>query len=269
MDRMMIKPGIGKMNRIQTLFKHKKENILNIYFTAGHPGLNNTGTIIRELTDAGADLIEVGMPYSDPLADGLTIQQSSSKALKNGMNLELLFSQIKKAREYSEIPLILMGYFNQVFQYGVGKFISRCKDVGVDGLILPDLPLYEYERDYKALFEKNDIAISFLITPMTEEYRIKKVDELTRGFIYMVSDNATTGGVNEKNERQESYFNRINAMGLENPRLIGFGISNRDSFSNACKYANGAIIGSAFIRTLEQSTDLKSDIHKFVKRILG
>lgn len=255
------------MNRLTSLFQHKKKDILNIYFTAGHPNLNDTATIIQELTEAGTDLIEVGMPYSDPLADGLTIQQSSSIALKNGMHLDLLFSQLKDARQHSQVPLILMGYFNQVLQYGVEKFIAQCKEIGIDGLILPDLPLFEYERDFKQLFEENNMAISFLITPLTEEYRIKKVDELTTGFIYMVSTNATTGGQSSGNDAQVAYFNRINGMNLKNPRLIGFGISDHASFSNACQYANGAIIGSAFIRALEGGEDLKEAIRGFVRTV--
>lgn len=255
------------MNRLASLFQNKKKDILNIYFTAGHPNLNDTSTIIQELAEARTDLIEVGMPYSDPLADGLTIQQSSSIALKNGMHLDLLFSQLKDARKHTQIPLILMGYFNQVLQYGVDNFISQCKDIGVDGLIFPDLPLFEYERDFKQLFEENNIAISFLITPLTEEYRIKKVDELTTGFIYMVSTNATTGGQSSGNDAQISYFNRINGMNLKNPKLIGFGISDYASFSNACQYANGAIIGSAFIRALEGDGDLKEIIRGFVEKV--
>jgi tryptophan synthase alpha chain len=255
------------MNRITTLFQNKKKDILNIYFTAGHPNLNDTTIIIQELAEAGADLIEVGMPYSDPLADGLTIQQSSSVALKNGMHLDLLFAQLKNAREHTQIPLILMGYFNQVLQYGVENFIAQCKEIGVDGLILPDLPLFEYERDFKQLFEENDISISFLITPLTEEYRIKKVDKLTTGFIYMVSTNATTGGKSAGNDAQISYFNRIKKMNLKNPKLIGFGISDHASFSNACQYANGAIIGSEFIRAFEGGGDLKEVIHGFVGKV--
>ncbi len=255
------------MNRIKSLFKNKEKNILNIYFTAGHPNLNDTEIIIKTLAEAGTDLIEIGMPYSDPLADGLTIQQSSSVALRNGMNLDLLFSQIKNARKHTEVPLVLMGYFNQVFQYGVEKFIAACKSSGVDGLILPDLPLYEYERDLKNYFEENDIAISFLITPLTEEYRVRKIDELSNGFIYMVSSNATTGGTEDSNEKQIKYYERIHNMNLETPRLIGFGISDFNSFSKACKYANGAIIGSAFIRALEKGTKLENTIKNFVAGI--
>lgn len=255
------------MNRLKQLFKNKKKDILNIYFTAGHPDLNDTEIIIQELAEAGADLIEVGMPYSDPLADGETIQQSSSVALKNGMHLDLLFSQLKNARAKTEVPLVLMGYFNQVLQYGVEHFIQQCKTVGIDGLILPDLPLFEYERDFKQIFEENDISISFLITPLTEEYRIRKIDELTTGFIYVVSTNATTGGLSKGNDAQVAYFNRIENMNLNNPRLIGFGISDHASFSNACQYANGAIIGSAFIRALEKEGELREVVRSFVENV--
>ncbi|MGB1216515.1 MAG: tryptophan synthase subunit alpha [Saprospiraceae bacterium] len=256
------------MNRINKLFQEKGKDILNIYFTAGYPNLNDTEVIIQELAKAGADLIEVGMPYSDPLADGETIQQSSSIALGNGMHLDLLFEQIKNARKHTDIPIILMGYVNQFMQYGAEKFIAKCVEVGVDGLILPDLPLFEYERDYKALFEENNITISFLITPLTEEYRIKKVDELTRGFVYMVSSNATTGGQVSATNAKHEYFKRINEMKLKNPRLIGFGISDNKSFMDACNFSNGAIIGSAFIRALNKGKDdLSSTISEFVSRI--
>ncbi len=256
------------MNRINKLFQEKGKDILNIYFTAGFPNLDDTENIIKELTKAGADLIEVGMPYSDPLADGETIQQSSSVALKNGMHLDLLFKQIKTARKATDIPLVLMGYVNQFMQYGAEKFIQQCVDSGVDGLILPDLPLFEYERDYKELFEENNIAISFLITPLTEEYRIRKVDELTRGFIYMVSSNATTGGHVSATDAKHEYFSRIHKMELKNPRLIGFGISDNASYLDACKYSNGAIIGSAFIRALSKgSNDIPNTVKGFVSHI--
>jgi tryptophan synthase alpha chain len=255
------------MNRIKKLFQHKKGDILNVYFTAGYPNLNDTSFIIKELDKAGTDLIEVGMPYSDPLADGLTIQQSSSVALANGMHLDLLFNQIKKARETSQIPLVLMGYFNQLMQYGVEKFIARCVDAGVDGLILPDLPLFEYKRDFKCLFEENGIAISFLITPLTKDARVREIDDLTSGFVYMVSSNATTGGIADSTQKQIEYYERIAAMNLLNPRLIGFGISDHESFANACRYAHGAIIGSAFIRALQRGGANSANIQGFINQI--
>jgi len=258
------------MNRIKHLFENKKRDILNIYFTAGFPKLNDTGTIIKTLAEAGADIIEVGMPYSDPLADGPTIQQSGTVALQNGMKLDLLFEQIKEVRQHTNIPLIMMGYFNQMMQYGETKFIERCSEVGVDGLILPDMPLYVYEEQFKALFEKHNICMSFLITPNTPEERIRKIDSLTRGFIYMVSSASITGAKTGISEEQLNYFNRINSMSLKNPRLIGFGISSYETFNTACRYAQGAIIGSAFIRMLEKADgNIESEIHHFVESIRG
>lgn len=256
------------MNRIQQLFEEKKENILNIYFTAGFPKLNDTESIILGLAEAGVDLIEIGMPYSDPLADGTTIQESSQVALKNGMKLDLLFKQIEAAREKTNIPLMLMGYFNQVMQYGERAFFEKCKAVGVDGLILPDLPLYEYERFYKSIFEELDLGISFLITPQTSEERIREVDKLSKGFIYMVSNASITGAKRDISDAQIIYFNRVNEMKLENPRLIGFGISDNKTFETACVYANGAIVGSAFIRALQNTNGLlENEVKDFIELI--
>ncbi len=258
------------MNRIIKLFNYKPENILNIYFTAGYPGLNDTDRIILALEKAGVDLIEVGMPYSDPLADGPTIQQSGQVALKNGMTLPLLFEQLHEVRQQTDIPLVLMGYFNQVMQYGEAKFLEDCQACGIDGLILPDLPIYEYENYYQKQFEDAGLNISFLITPQTSDERIKKVDELSNGFIYMVSNASITGAKNSISSQQIEYFKRINAMELRNPRLIGFGISNHETFSTACAYANGAIIGSAFIRTLKNAGEnLEKEIKNFVEMIRG
>jgi tryptophan synthase alpha chain len=257
------------MNRIEQLFKYKTQDILNIYFTAGYPNLEDTSTIIQTLANAGVDLIEVGMPYSDPLADGATIQASSQIALKNGMQLDILFAQIQEARQFTDIPLILMGYFNQVMQYGEQAFFEKCKEVGVDGLILPDLPIYEYEHFYKKYFEELDLSISFLITPQTSKERILKIDELTRGFIYMVSNASITGAKSGISNQQINYFERINAMNLLHPRLIGFGISNHETFSTACQYANGAIIGSAFIRALAKEGKLENKIFDFVDLVRG
>jgi len=257
------------MNRLNKLFSQKKDHILNIYFTAGFPALHDTPTIITSLAKAGVDLIEVGMPYSDPLADGPTIQNSGMKALANGMNLPLLFEQLAEVRPKVEVPLILMGYFNQVMQYGEQNFIQKCVDVGIDGVILPDLPLFEYETYYQKLFEEAELAVSFLITPQTSEERIRKVDALTKGFIYMVSNSSITGAKTGISEKQLAYFNRINAMNLDNPRLIGFGISSHETFETACQYAQGAIIGSAFIRALETSSDVNETIIDFVTMIRG
>lgn len=254
-------------NRIEQLFSRKKEKILNIYFTAGFPGLDDTGRIITALDQAGADLVEIGMPYSDPLADGPTIQQSGQVALQNGMTLPLLFEQLAGIRKNTDLPLILMGYFNQVMQYGEAAFFKKCAETGIDGLILPDLPLYEYQTHYQAMVENLGLGISFLITPQTGEERIRMVDELTHGFIYMVSNAAITGAKSDISPAQIAYFERINAMNLAHPRLIGFGISNYDTFSTACQYADGAIIGSAFIKMLEKTRDLETDIRKFVTSV--
>lgn len=257
------------MNRIEQLFKNKGKNILNIYFTGGYPNLNDTETIILELEKAGADLIEIGMPYSDPLADGPTIQESGTAALKNGMTLDLLFQQVAVVRKQSNIPLIMMGYFNQMMQYGDMAFLEKCAEYGIDGLILPDMPLYVYEEKYKATFEKLNIGISFLITPQTSNERIKKIDELSKGFIYMVSSSAITGAKKGISQTQLDYFNRINGLQLQNPRLIGFGISDHETFSTACQYANGAIIGSAFIRALKASNNITQTIHNFIEMVKG
>jgi tryptophan synthase alpha chain len=258
------------MNRIQQLFQNTPKNILNIYFTAGFPKLHDTEDIILALEKGGVDLIEIGMPYSDPLADGPTIQQSGEVALANGMTLELLFQQIVAVRAKTEIPLILMGYFNQVMQYGEERFFRQCAAVGIDGLILPDMPLHVYEEQYQNLFSELNLSISFLITPQTPEARIRTIDTLSRGFIYMVSSASITGAKDGISEAQLAYFNRINNMQLKNPRLIGFGISNHDTFITACKYASGAIIGSAFIRALSETpSDAPATTIKFVQAIRG
>jgi len=256
------------MSRLKQLFKDKTRNILNIYFTAGFPELKDTSRIILALDKAGADLLEIGMPYSDPMADGETIQRSGSKALKNGMKLQVLFDQLEDIREKSNIPIILMGYFNQVMQYGEEKFFAACKRVGVDGLILPDLPLEVFAREYKELYSKYDLESTFLLSPYSNDERIKRVDELSTGFIYMVADASITGGANEITKEQIEYFQRIEKMNLETPRLIGFGISDHKAFSSACENSNGAIIGSAFIRQLEK--DASDDgIKKFIESIRG
>lgn len=257
------------MNRIQKLFSEKNENILNIYFTAGYPKLRDTEEIILSLDKAGVDLIEVGIPYSDPLADGPTIQASGMQAIKNGLTLDTLFDQVKSAREKTEVPMILMGYFNLVMQYGEQRFIDKCVEVGIDGLILPDLPVYEYETFYRTMVEKAGLAFSFLITPQTPEERIKKIDYLTQGFIYMVSNSSITGAKHKISQKQIDYFNRIHSMELNNPRLIGFGISSNETFSTACQYANGAIIGSAYIKALGQSANIEKTTLEFVKMIRG
>ncbi len=257
------------MNRITQLFDNKSSDILNVYFTAGYPQLNDTATIIHELECAGVDLIELGMPYSDPMADGPTIQESGAIALRNGMTVDTLFDQVAEVRKTSQIPLILMGYFNQVMQYGDRRFFERCAAVGVDGLILPDMPLHVYERDYRDLFDALDLTISFLITPQTPDERIRMIDGLTSGFIYVVSSYAITGSSSGIEPYQIEYFQRINALELSHPRMIGFGISDNETFSIACDHAAGAIIGSAFIRALGAEGDMKERIHGFIEGVRG
>jgi len=258
------------MNKINKLFQEKKNNILSVYFTAGFPGINDTATVLKELENNGVNLIEIGMPFSDPLADGPTIQRSSEIALENGMTMKLLFEQLKQYDlKKSASAMILMGYLNPVMQYGVEKFCKDAAALGVDGVILPDLPMLEYINEYKAIFEKYNLKNIFLITPQTTEERIRLIDNNTDGFIYMVSSSSTTGAKAGIADDQEKYFKRIKAMNLKNPTLIGFGISDNKSFSKACEFANGVIIGSAFINAIEKSTDLKKDIAAFVKKIKG
>lgn len=253
------------MNRLKQLFETKTKDILNVYFTAGFPQLHDTKTIIKELSNAGADLIELGMPYSDPLADGETIQYSSSVALKNGMQLDLLFEQIIDARKESEIPIMMMGYYNQIIQYGQEKFLDYCKNAGVDGLIIPDIPLDYYETQMEKDMTEKDLLMTFLVTPETSEERIKQADSLSTAFLYIVSKSSITGGTQEVSTDQEAYFKRLSSLNLKAPRLIGFGIHNGETFAKAAKNANGAIIGSAFIRMLDKEGI--GGIGKFVSEI--
>ena len=256
------------MNRIEKLFQEKKTNILTIYCTAGFPKKEATTQIIEVLEQSGVDLIEIGMPFSDPLADGETIQKSSEIALRNGMTIQVLFEQLQNIRQKINIPLVLMGYLNPVLQFGVEDFCEKCAEVGIDGLILPDLPLQEYEEQYKSLFEKYNLYPIFLITPQTSEARIKKIDSLSKGFIYVVSQASTTGAKLGVSEEQEAYFRRIQAMQLQNPLQVGFGIADADSFQKACQYAQGAIIGSAFIKYIQERKDISQAASEFVRGIL-
>lgn len=256
------------MNRINQLFEKKKENILSVYFTAGFPNLNDTVAIIQELEKNGVDLIEIGMPFSDPTADGPTIQRTSEIALKNGMSIKLLFEQLKTIRESVSIPLVLMGYFNPVYQFGVKEFSDKCAEIGIDGTILPDMPLDEYENNYKEFYTKNKLHNILLITPQTSEERVSQIDNVSNGFIYMVSSSSTTGTGKKVEDFQKDYFERIQNMNLKNPRLIGFGISDNATFTNACKYANGAIIGSAFVKSFDERLTIEQSISQFVKQIL-
>ena len=253
------------MNSIKNIFQTKNSNILSIYFTAGFPNLNDTIAIIKELEKSGVDFIEVGLPYSDPLADGPTIQNSSQKALQNGINLDIVFQQLMFVKETNKTPLILMGYLNQMLKYGEQKFCQKVIECGIDTLILPDLPMVEFENHYKELFDSYGITNVFLITPHTTEERIKKIDEYTESFIYMVASSSITGAKGEISQQQIDYFDRIKRMNLKSNLVIGFGISDHKTYSKACEYANGAIIGSAFINFLEQSSVLKID--EFVSSI--
>ncbi len=242
------------MNRIEQLFQKKNNNVLTVYATAGYPNLNDTLSVLQELEKSGVDMVEIGVPFSDPLADGPTIQHSSEVALANGMSVEVLFDQLKDMRKSVSIPVLLMGYLNPVMSYGVEAFCAKCKEVGIDGLILPDLPFDLYEQEYRTVFEKYELANVLLITPQTSEERIRKIDNSASGFIYMVSTATTTGARTGISDSQKAYFERIQSMNLKTPRLIGFGISDAASYQTACEHANGAIIGSAFIKALEAET---------------
>lgn len=242
------------MSRINTLFEKKNKNILSVYFTAGFPSLNSTMTILESLQDAGADMIELGIPYSDPLADGPVIQSSGSVALSNGMTIAHLFGQLKNFREKIKLPVLFMGYLNPILQYGFEKFCRDAAEAGVDGLILPDLPMFEYEKEYGEIVSRFKLDFVFLVTPETTETRLRKLDQLSSGFIYAVSSSSTTGKIALLND-QEVYFERLRKMELQNPVLIGFGIRDKASFLKACTYANGAIIGTAYIKALENSRE--------------
>ncbi len=255
------------MNRIDHLFQTKPNNILSVYCTAGFPQLNDTVRVLKLLQDAGADMIEIGMPYSDPLADGPVIQQSSTTALSNGMNLRLLFEQLRAVRAQIRIPLILMGYLNPVMQYGFENFCRDAAGVGIDGLILPDLTPEVYETEYRAVFEKYNLKNIPLVTPRTSDERIRRTDELSSGFVYAVAASSTTGNAVADTEKQQQYFAHLKAMKLKNPFIIGFGISTHAHFENACKYASGAIVGSAFIKHISANPDLEKSIPAFIQSI--
>ena len=252
------------MNRIIKSFKGKKK-LLSIYFTAGFPNVDDTVDIIHNLQSSGVDMVEIGLPFSDPLADGPTIQKSSATALNNGMTTSYLFNQLIKIRDRIEIPLIIMGYFNPILQFGVEEFCRKCNEVGIDGLIIPDLPAEIFKEKYSALFEKYQILNMFLITPQTSEKRIKFIDKVSKGFIYMVSSAATTGAQNEFSNLQEEYFKRISKLNLNNKLMVGFGISNSKTYKSAISFSDGAIIGSAFIKYIEDNGI--DSIKNFIKKI--
>lgn len=261
------------MTRIEELFKNKRQKVLNVYCTAGFPKLESTMEVMRSLQKNGADIIEIGMPYSDPLADGPVIQQSGGKALENGMTIERLFEQLTNMRDPDlslkaaiSIPVILMGYMNPVLQYGFEKFCSKAAEVGIDGLILPDLPMHEYETEYGTVIKKNNLNLIFLVTPETKEERLRKIDALSSGFLYAVSSSSTTGS-NKDIGDQEVYFEKLKLMNLKNPILVGFGIKDKPTFEAACKHTNGAIIGSAYIQAIENAEDVDSATQEFLKSI--
>ena len=240
------------MKRIKELFQRKQDGILNVYCTAGYPQLESTIGIMKCLQANGADLIELGMPYSDPLADGPVIQASGTIALWNGMTISKLFEQLKNFRNEIEVPVILMGYLNPLLQYGFEEFCAQASEVGIDGLIIPDIPIYEYENEYRTIIQKHKLDFIFLVTPETSEERIKKLDELSSGFLYAVSSSSITGS-DKDFSTVENYLKRLKKMNLQNPVLVGFGIKDKSTFQAACKYANGAIIGSAYIKAIENS----------------
>jgi tryptophan synthase alpha chain len=256
-----------KMSRLKDLLKHKNKRVLNVYCTAGYPTLDSTIEVMQSLQNNGADIIELGMPYSDPLADGEVIQASSAVALANGMTIEKLFEQLKDFRQKTSLPVVLMGYMNPVLQYGFEQFCADASDVGIDGLILPDLPEYEFEHEYKAILQRYGLDFIFLVTPETAKERVKKLDSLSSGFLYAVSSSATTGG-NTDFSAVEQYLQRLQSYQLQNPVLVGFGIKDKPTFDAACKHANGAIIGSAYIKALNGATNIEATTKQFLDSVL-
>lgn len=255
------------MNRIDNLFIHKNKDILSVYFTAGYPNLEDTVPVIKSLERNGVDLIEIGIPFSDPMADGVVIQASATQALKNGMSLKVLFEQLADIRKEVSIPLVLMGYFNPILQYGFERFCIDAKKCGIDGVIIPDLPYEQYVNDYKDIADEHQLHMIMLITPETSEDRIKLIDKNSNGFIYMVSSASVTGAKNTFGDENVRYFERINSMSLKNPRLIGFGISNKATFDAACANSSGAIIGSKFVTLLGSEESVDSAVEELVKAV--
>jgi len=256
------------MSRIQQLFERKKDHVLNVYCTAGFPQLESTVPVMKALQENGADLIELGMPYSDPLADGPVIQASSMIALHNGMTIKTLFSQLRDFRKDISVPVILMGYMNPVLQYGFEKFCEDAAKVGIDGLILPDLPEYEFETEYGDIIKKYGLDFIFLVTPETSPERVKKLDKFSTGFLYAVSSSSITG--TDKNfSTVKNYLEKLQSLKPKNPVLVGFGIKDKETFNDACKYSNGAIIGTAYIKALENSQDINASTQQFLKEILN
>ena len=255
------------MNRIDQLFQQKKENILSVYFTAGYPQLDDTIRVMQALEKEGVEMLEIGVPFSDPMADGPVIQASGTQALLNGMSVKTLFSQLEDVRTTVTIPLILMGYLNPILQFGFEAYCLRAASCGIDGLIIPDLPFAEYLENYKPIADRHGLHMIMLITPETSEERIRMIDDHTSGFIYMVSSASVTGARKSFGEQNLEYFRKVNTMGLKNPRLIGFGISNRETFEAACEAAAGAIIGSRFISLLESESSVEAAAKKLREAI--
>jgi tryptophan synthase alpha chain len=256
------------MSRLNNLFQQKNNRILNVYCTAGYPALQSTVNVMRSLQENGADLIELGMPYSDPLADGPVIQASGSKALQNGMTISTLFNQLKDFRKDITVPVVLMGYLNPVLQYGFEKFCAKAAETGVDGIIIPDIPMYEFETEYSTIIKKYGLDFIFLVTPETSEERIRKLDQLSTGFLYAVSSSSVTGSDKDFSP-VETYLHKLGEMKLKNPVLVGFGIKDKSTFDTACKYANGAIIGSAYIKALEANDNVDVATKEFLNEILN
>lgn len=255
------------MNRIDILFQQKSQNILSVYFPAGFPNLNDTLPILTALQNNDIDMVEIGIPFSDPMADGVVIQRASTQALKNGMSLRMLFNQLKEVRLEIHIPIVFMGYFNPILQYGFESFCNDCREIGIDGMIIPDLPFEIYQKQYQSIVEKHNLKMIMLITPETSAERIQLIDENTNGFIYMVSSAATTGTQNNFDEKKEQYFSLIKSMTLKNPLMIGFGVSNKATYNMATQYANGAIVGSKFVQFLGQEKDIDQAIKALKKSI--
>lgn len=255
------------MNRIDQLFQQKNKNILSVYFTAGYPNLNDTVPVIQALEKNGVELIEIGVPFSDPMADGPVIQASGTQALKNGMTLRVLFEQLSSVRDSVQIPLVLMSYLNPILQFGFEKFCAEAQRCGIDGIIVPDLPFAEYMESYKSVAENHGLHMNMLITPETSEERIRLIDQNTGGFIYMVSSASVTGAKTAFGDENLHYFRRVNAMNLKNPRLIGFGISNKTTFDAACENASGAIIGSKFVTLLGSEPSIEKAAEKLIQAI--
>jgi len=256
-------------NRLQKLFASGKKNLLSIYYTAGYPTLNSTVDIAEALEKAGADFLEIGFPYSDPMADGPTIQQSSQVALDNGMNLNVLFGQLNDLRKRVSIPVILMGYANPMIQYGVERFCKKAAEVGVDGIIVPDLPMQEYEQLYSKYFKDNNLSNIILVTPQTSAERIRKIDDMSDCFIYLLSSSTITGKSLQMSDIVDAYFKRIKDMHLKNPTIVGFGIADKTSYSKACQYNTGAIVGSAFVKYLGANKDFLTGIPDFIRQFKG